>query len=173
MSPETKTEIVQTLENGRQELLKSASGLTEGEAQSHPQPGRWSVLECVEHVTVVEEIFLGRLENAPRESAPPVNREHEADLESRIKSRVNRAEAPELARPTGRYANLADALQAFQSVRARTIRFAEQNSENLYSRAGAHPRFGPLNGIEFLIMMNAHSLRHADQIRELRGDLGK
>jgi uncharacterized damage-inducible protein DinB len=173
MSPETKTEIVQILENGRQEFLEAASGLTEADAQAHPQAGRWSVLECVEHVTVVEEIFLGRIENAAREGAPPVDKQHEADLASRIKDRSNRAQAPEIARPTGRYPNLSDALEAFKTVRARTIRFAEQNSADLYSRAGSHPRFGPLNGIEFLVMMNAHVLRHGSQIRELRTDLRK
>jgi len=173
MSPETKTEIAQTLENGRQEFLSTVSGLTESEAQAHPQAERWSVLECVEHVTVVEEIFLGRLESAAKEGAPPVDPQHEADLASRIKDRSNRAQAPEMARPTGRYANLASAVEAFQAVRARTIRFAEQDSADLYSRAGSHPRFGPLNGVEFLVMMNAHVLRHGAQIRELRTALDK
>ncbi len=173
MSPETKTEIVQTLENGRQEFLETVIGLSEADAQARPQPGRWSVLDCIEHVSTVEEVFLGRIENAPRQGAPEINRQHEADLASRVKDRSNRVEAPEFVRPSGRYRSMADALEAFQAVRQRTIRFAEQNSADLYSFAGAHPRFGPLNGIEFLVMMNSHVLRHAAQIRELRAALGK
>lgn len=169
MSPETKTEIVQTLENGRKEFLATLDGLSEAEAQAHPQAGRWSVLECVEHVAVVEERFVGRIEKAPREGAPEINKQHEADLGARVKDRTNRAEAPEFVRPAGRFHTLAEAVDAFQAMRARTIRFAEEHAAELYSLAESHPRFGPLNGTEFLIMMNAHVLRHAAQIRELRG----
>ena len=173
MSPESKTELVQTLENGREEFLSTVSGLTEAEAQSHPQAGRWSVLECVEHVTTVEERFLGRIEKASREGAPEINRQHEADLAVRVKDRTNRAEAPEYVRPASRFSSLAAALDSFQSVRARTIRFAGDNAADLYSLAESHPRFGPLNGVEFLVLMNCHALRHAAQLRELRSALGK
>jgi hypothetical protein len=173
MSPESRTEIVQTLESGREEFLKTVQGLTEADALAHPQAGRWSVLECVEHVTMVEERFVGRIEKAPREGAPEINPQHEADLAARVKDRTNRAEAPEFVRPTGRFQSLADALDSFHAVRARTIRFAGDNAADLYLLAESHPRFGPLNGIEFLVMMNSHVLRHAAQLRELRSALGK
>ncbi|HEY1240276.1 MAG TPA: DinB family protein [Bryobacteraceae bacterium] len=173
MSPESRTEIVQTLEDGRQQFVETVRDLTEAEAQAHPQEGRWSVLECVEHVTTVEERFLGRIEKAQREGAPPVNREHEAELAARVKDRTMRAQAPDFVRPTGRFQTLAEAVDAFHAVRGRTIGFAEQNAGELYSLAEAHPRFGPLNGMEFLIMMNSHVLRHAAQVSELRAELRK
>ena len=173
MVPERQTEIVQTLEDGREEFLSTLGGLTESEAQSHPQAGRWSVLECVEHVTTVEERFLGRLENAAREGAPPVNPQHEAELATWVKDRTTRAQAPEYVRPSGRFASLTAAVEAFRAARGRTIQFARENTANLYSLSEAHPRFGPLNGIEFLVLMNCHALRHAAQLRELRTDLNK
>lgn len=173
MSPESRTKIVQTLEDGRQEFLEALGGLTEAEAQAHPQAERWSVLECVEHVTTVEERFLSRIEKAAREGAPPVNPQHEAELAARVKNRTVRAQAPEMVRPTGRFQTLAEAVRAFDAARGATIRFAEQNAGELYSLAEAHPRFGPLNGIEFLIMMNSHVLRHAAQVGELRAELRK
>ena len=164
---------MQTLEDGRQEFLNAVSGLTEAEAQAHPQADRWSVLECVEHVTTVEERFLGRIEKAAREGAPPINQQHEAELAARVKDRSIRAQAPEFVRPTGRFPTLAEAVGAFDAVRVRTLRFAERNAAELYSLAEAHPRFGPLNGTEFLIMMNSHVLRHTAQIGELRAELRK
>lgn len=173
MGPESRTAIVQTLEDGRREFLETVRGLTEAEAQAHPQAERWSVLECVEHVTVVEERFLGRIEKAAREGAPPINQQHEAELAARVKDRTNRAQAPEMVRPTGRFQTLAEAVSAFDAARGGTIRFAEQNGAELYSLAEAHPRFGPLNGIEFLLMMNSHALRHAAQVAELRAELRK
>ena len=173
MGPEKRTEIVQCLEDSRQDFLDTLRGVTEAQASAHPQAGRWSVLECVEHVINVEERFFGRLEKAPREGAPPVDKNKEAELLARIPNRANRAEAPEPVRPTGRFATLAEALGAFRAVRARTIAFAEQEGAQLYSRAEAHPRFGPLNGTEMLIILAGHARRHAGQIRELKAELEK
>ena len=171
MGPETRTEIVQCLEESRADFLEAVSGVTEAQAAAHPQAGRWSVLECVEHVVTVEERFFGRLEKAPREGAPPVNKDHEAELQTRVTNRAARAEAPEPVRPMGRYANLSEAVNAFQGARARTIRFAETQGEEVYSRAESHPRFGPLNGAEMLLIIAGHARRHAGQIRELRTEL--
>jgi hypothetical protein len=173
MGPESRTGIVQTLKEGRQQFLEAVRGLTEAEAQAHQQPGRWSVLDCVEHVTVVEERFLGRIGRAPREGAPPINPLHEAELAARVQDRTTPVQAPEFVRPAGRFQTLAEALDAFVRVRGRTIGFAEQNAAELYLLAEAHPRFGPLNGMEFLIMMNSHVLRHAAKIGELRAEARK
>ncbi|HLK48131.1 MAG TPA: DinB family protein [Bryobacteraceae bacterium] len=173
MSPETRSEIVQILEGSRNDFVEAVRGVTEAQAQAHPQAGRWSVLECVEHVTTVEVRFLGRLENAPREGAPPLDKEKESALQARVQSRANRAEAPEPVRPTGRFSTLGAALAAFQAARDCTVRFAERESAALYQRAESHPRFGPLNGMELLIIMAGHARRHAEQIRELKAALGQ
>ena len=171
MNPEPKIEIVQILEASRQEFLEAVRGVTETQAQAHPQAGRWSVLECVEHVASVEERFFGRLENAAREGAPPPDKEKEAGLLARVPSRVSRVEAPEAVRPNGRFATLGAALAAFQAARERAVRFAEREGAALYERAESHPRFGPLNGVDLLIIMAGHARRHAEQIRELKADL--
>ena len=164
---------MQCLEDSRTEFLEAVSSVTEAQAKAHPQAGRWSVLECVEHVVTVEERFFGRLEKAPREGAPAINKEHEGELQTRVKNRSARAEAPEPVRPTGRYTSLAEAVEAFRAARARTIRFAEQQGQDVYSRAESHPRFGPLNGTEMLLIIAGHAQRHAGQIRELRAELSK
>ena len=62
MAPKERTEIVENLERSRQEFIAAVAGLTESQAQARPDPERWSVLDCVEHVTTVEERFLGWLE---------------------------------------------------------------------------------------------------------------
>jgi hypothetical protein len=42
--------------------MAAVAGITETQAAARPDPERWSVLDCVEHVTAVEERFLGWLE---------------------------------------------------------------------------------------------------------------
>jgi uncharacterized damage-inducible protein DinB len=172
MAPETTVDVIQMLEAGRQELATAVSGMSEDQAMTSPGPSRWSVLQCLEHLTTVEEIFLMRLEQAPRAGAPPVNAQKEADLARRIPDRTNKAQAQEKALPTGRFRTLAEAVESFHAVRNRTIGFARQEAPNLYAIASEHPRFGPLNGTEVLVFMNGHARRHTDQIREVRTQLG-
>jgi hypothetical protein len=171
MAPEQKSEIVDNLEKSRQEFHRAVAGVSESHATRHPEPGRWSVLDCVEHVTIVEERFLGYLESAPRLPEPRVDKQKEADLAARIPNRANKADAPEPVRPVGRFTTLAQALERFNGVRARTLQFAEGRSADLYHLASEHPRFGPLNGMEFLIIIAGHARRHAAQIHEVRAAL--
>jgi DinB superfamily len=171
MAPEERSELVNTLENSREEFNTAASGISESQARVSPEAGRWSVLQCVEHVTIVEERFLSRLEGAGRTAAPPVNKEREAHLAARVINRTERAEAPEPVRPAGRFTSLAEALAGFNAARTRTVRFAEAQGAGIYSLASEHPRFGPLNGAELLVIMAGHARRHAEQIREVRAAL--
>ena len=172
MTPEQRTDLVDALEKSRQEFQDAVAGVNEEQAGAKPDPARWSVLECVEHVTVVEEIFLSRLETAPRLESPRVDKQREADLAARVPDRTNRAEAPERVRPTGRFTSLAEAMDGFHTARTRTLRFAEDRAADLYSLSLEHPRFGSLNGAEFLVLIAGHARRHAAQIQEAKSVLG-
>jgi hypothetical protein len=172
MAPESKSEIVGILEKSRQEFQNAVAGVEESKAVLNPQPGRWSVLQCVEHVTTVEERFLSRIQQAGREGAPPLNKEKEAELLVNIPNRSNRAQAPEAALPNGRFTTLAEALAQFEVARARSIEFAEKTGADLYSISSEHPRFGPMNGTEMMLIIAGHARRHAAQIREVREVLG-
>jgi hypothetical protein len=171
MAPKERTEIVDNLERSRQEFMDAVAGLTETQAKARPDPERWSVLDCVEHVATVEERFLGWLEAAEKLDAPRVDKEKEWGLMARVPDRSVRVKAPDAVAPAGRFQTLAEALDRFNAGRARSIRFAEDRCDDLYCLAAAHPRFGPVNGVELLIITAGHSRRHAEQIRETRAAL--
>lgn len=173
MAPQEQTEIVQDLERSRQEVLDAVAGLTDNQAKARPDPARWSVLECLEHVIAVEQRFLGFLEAAERQENPRIDKEKEAQISRGIPDRSKRFQAPEAVHPKARFATLAEALEEFQSERARSIEFAHQRAADLYHLIANHQRFGPLNGMEFLTLIAGHARRHADQIREARAALGQ
>lgn len=173
MAPEETTELVQHLERSRQEFIAAVGGIQETQAAQRPDPARWSVLECVEHVTSVEERFLGWLEAAERLDAPRVDKEKEASLLTRVADRSTRIQAPETAWPRGRFATLGEALDQFNVARTRSIQFAQERYTELPYIASAHPRLGPMNGVEFLVIIAAHARRHAEQIRETRAAIEK
>ena len=171
MAPQERSEIVQNLERSRQEFIAAVAGLTESQAKARPDPARWSVLDCVEHVTSVEERFQGWLNSAKKLDAPCVDKEKEALLTGRVPDRSVRVQAPEAVVPAGRFLTLEQALEQFNAGRMRSIQFAKDRWDDLYCLASEHPRFGPVNGIELLIIIAGHSRRHAEQIRETRAAL--
>lgn len=167
MDTEKKREIADTLENSRLYVNEAVSGVADARASAVPEADRWSILECVEHIAIVEERFLGRLQEAERLEGSAPDPAREADLFERVSSRIQRVVAPEPARPTGRFPSLSGALEHFNAVRRKTMLFAQEHKEELYSLSVEHPRFGRLNGAEVLIVMAGHARRHADQIREI------
>jgi uncharacterized damage-inducible protein DinB len=172
MAPQEKTEIVQHLERGREELIAAVAGLSDSQAATRPDPARWSVLDCVEHITIVEDRFLAWLNNAKKLEAARVDKEKEAGLLARVADRSARAQAPEAVVPAGRFASLAAAVEQFNVNRNRSVQFAQDRFDELYSLAAEHPRFGPLNGSELLMVIVGHARRHALQIQEVRAALG-
>jgi len=84
MTPETAPDLIRMLTDSRRELNEAAAGFTDAEAAATPQAGGWSALECVEHVTFVEERFLGRIAAALLTRRPPrTQRRWQRDLRPR------------------------------------------------------------------------------------------
>src|SRR5262249_54347920 len=165
MSPQPKSDIVEALEQSAKEFLDAAN-VSASIAGRKPADGRWSVLDCIEHVTTVEERFRSRLVPADGVEAPPADGQKEAALQARVVDRSNRVQAPDVVHPQGRFGTLAEAVEEFKAVRARTMRFAEEHASGLYSLTVTHPMLGLLNGMEALTIIAAHSRRHAEQMRE-------
>jgi hypothetical protein len=161
-------ELLEKLNQGRDEFLTATAGLTEVEASRRPHSAGWSILECAEHVATVEANLLQRLTaHTPLPDGP------ERNIEARILAagidRSRKFDAPEPARPTGRFATLQDAVAAFTAARARSIAWLEDFEIDLRRCSAIHPAFGPVTAYEMVLFMAMHPWRHALQIRDLRG----
>lgn len=166
MTPEDINDVAGQLESARAELIAVVSSLTEEQARTRPAPDRWSVLECLEHVCYVERRFLRMVRES--EAGRPAERDaaKEAALLERVTDRSNRRTAPEAVHPAGRYRSISQALQDFNAVRDDTLQFASEEGVNLLSRSARHLVFGPLNGVETLLLIGCHGRRHTAQMRE-------
>lgn len=171
MSPNPELAAIAALEAGREDLLAAIEGLSDAQAAVRPAEGRWSVLECLEHIVTVEERFQGWIENGVKLETARPNPENEAALAARVTNRSFKAQAPEAVQPTGRFARLEAGRAAFQAARDRSVRMARERGAALYSVGAEHPRFGPLNGMEVLFLIAGHARRHAAQFRENRAVL--
>ncbi|HYI97418.1 MAG TPA: DinB family protein [Bryobacteraceae bacterium] len=169
MTSQGLASILSALEESRVEVNAAVAGLSEDDAIASADTSCWSALQCVEHVVAAEELFVGKIEQAERQESVAINPQKESELAARLVNRTTRVRAPEALRPVGRFTSIAEAVDHFNAVRAKTMKFAETRSEDLYFLSFEHRRFGVLNGVELMLLIAAHSRRHAAQIRESRG----
>lgn len=167
MTPAERADLLAKLEAGRMDLLASIDGLSDIEAVVKPAEGRWSAIDNVEHLAIVETNLLKRLQEASPIAAEPVPG-REAVIFERIKMRTTKISAPAPAHPTGECLTLAAAIGRFEAARGRTVAFLESCDRDLRACSMTHPVIGPITGMECLLMLAGHPFRHAAQIRELR-----
>src|SRR5262245_12795585 len=168
------TEVFSRLDRSRASLYASVEAIAPSLRQQRPGPDRWSAAEVLEHLSMVERIFTGRIaaaidaarakglegEAAARAPLPDV-------IETRMGDRVNKRTAPETARPTG----AVDARSAWEAVEG-----GHQRLHALISDADGlalsqvtldHAFFGTMNVYQWIELMAAHEARHTEQIKEI------
>ncbi|MGD0436290.1 MAG: pentapeptide repeat-containing protein [Bryobacteraceae bacterium] len=160
-------DLVAILEAGRRDFLDAARDILPEQASAKPTRDSWSVLECIEHVIFIEDRYLGWISGGTA-IAPQRDAERELRLFTIVRSRLTKVEAPDVARPQGRFDSLTAALAEFKAVRDRSVQLVQERGEALYSIGAKHPYFGNLNGFELVHLIDGHARRHADQIRETR-----
>ena len=171
MDAREKQDLLESLETGRDELLAALDGLTEDQAARVPQPGRWSVRDCTEHLLLVENYLFRQIATSQPAETPAGSRAREARILERGADRTKRLEAPEVARPTGRFPTLSEALNAFVASRDETIHYVRGLTEDPRLRTAHHPLIGPVSCYETLLIMTIHPHRHVQQIREIRNSI--
>jgi uncharacterized damage-inducible protein DinB len=163
-----RDQLLVKLKTGRDEFLVSLYGVTEEQAAARPVTG-WSILECAEHVAIVEENLRRRLmeQSTPTEAELP--RQREALIVARAADRGRKVPAPEVAQPHGRFTTLSEAVESFCRNREQTIAYIASCQDDLRRLTTNHPMIGVVSGQEIMILMIAHPFRHAQQIQEIRG----
>ena len=170
-----RQKALELLTRSRQALLDAVDGVTEPQARWKPSAERWSILEYVEHLAVSDDALIELVERALRSPAQPETDEQRRAREQKIRETpmprgVNRA--PEVLRPSARFASLSEALAAFLAARERTLEYARTTREDLRSHFAPHNVLGPLDGYQWLVGNARHAESHAGHIREIRSVAG-
>jgi uncharacterized damage-inducible protein DinB len=160
----------------RNRLVDLVDGLTPEQWRFRPGEGRWSVADCIEHVTVVETRVLraiGRhLERPPEPEKRPLAEGKDTLARERIPNRSRRIEAPEQVRPKGHCEDPGQLLAEFLATRERTIRFASTTDGDLRNHVFAHVSLGEIDCYQWLVVLSLHGGRHAQQIEEIKAHPG-
>jgi len=172
MNAADREQILRLIEESDAALVAAASGVSEEGSRRRPDPERWSVLECVEHVILVEDGVFASISVRSTPGAPPVETRREGQILRGMIKREHKFSAPESAVPTGRYSSLPEALQEFRKRRACTVAYVAQYQEDPRNRTALHPVIGPISCQEMFLVLALHPARHALQIKEARTSLG-
>ena len=171
MTEKEREKALELLARTRLKLREAVEGISYAEAIWKPAPDRWSIIEYIEHLAISDDGLVGLVNRALEGPATPETPEVRAAREQHIRSTpIPRGanKAPEALLPGGRYADLNEAMQAFEAARDRTIEFTRTMQGDLRSHFSHHNVLGPLDAYQWLLGNARHVETHAGHIREVR-----
>ena len=156
-------------------FLDSIRGLSEEQWKFKPAPDRWSVAEVAEHIGISETTIFGMITGQVMKSpADPSKRAgakgKEDQIFKMIPDRTTKAQAPEILKPVGRWADRDSLTKEFKKNRETAIEFVKTTKEPLRDHFGPNPVFTELDAWQWILFMAAHSERHTAQINEVKAD---
>ncbi len=165
-----KETLIRRLAEGRDRYLCVFHGVADSSASWRTAPGKWSILECAEHVAVAEEQMLRLWEKlAQPGSSDPAK---DQAIVAGACDRMHKDEAPAPSRPKGRCETLFEAIERFSTARQHTLQFAEAvSTDELRAKVVQHPLGGKMDGYQLLTLMALHPERHVLQVEEIKADL--
>jgi hypothetical protein len=154
-------------------LLQAARGLSAEQQCFQCAADRWSVADCIEHITVVEDKILKSIEKsleAPATAEKPDTEGKDRVILDNVPFRAKRVQGPPSVMPARRWRDFDELLGEFEATRERTQRFAASTTGDLRAIAFPHLFFGPLDGYQWLLFLAAHCERHVRQMEEVKSD---
>ena len=152
-------------------------GLSAEQLKWKQAPDRWSVQDCLEHITLSEDFLRAlvtdkvlKLPAAPDKVNAATQSGTDAMVIKMITDRSKKAQAPEPLKPSGKWADAKSMLKEFSARRATTIQLVRSSPENLRAHFMDSPAAKDLDGIQWVLFIAAHSERHTAQMLEVKAD---
>ena len=171
-------DVLAALDASRQALRESVAAIPPQVRTARPGPDRWSPVDIVEHLSLVETRFStvvgGKIAEAVDAGLGPESQPREPlpeKIRTMLGDRTGKRTAPEAAVPSGRL-NEGAAWAAADTART-GFRTAVLSADGraLSGVIHEHPFFGPLNVYQWVELIAAHEMRHVAQVREAAAQL--
>lgn len=174
ISDADRTKLISQMESTRDLLLQTVEGLSDEQFNFRPAEGRWTVLECLEHITLAEAGILSWVQGSLQGPADSSKRSQikvtDEELIEKTPDRSQKFQAPEMLQPKGTLGNPAAALTAYKDARAKTLDYVKQTKDDLRNHYMDHPAFGTIDCYQGMLLLSAHSKRHTLQMQEVKSD---
>jgi hypothetical protein len=133
-------------------------GLEETDLQRPEAPGKWSILQVLDHLTDQEIVNSFRFRSVVAEEEPPLRGYDQDRWSARLRYGAARA---------------GTVLAELGAVRARNLRLLEALDPAELDRVGHHSERGPESVRRIMMLTAGHDLVHRRQIERIRAALGK
>lgn len=149
-------------------LIDEVSALSPAQLAFRPGPGKWTVLEVLDHLVVVGPIYWRDLQMAleapPRDAIVPGR---DADILWYGIDRTAPQKAIPSEEPKGTLRDLGAGLDAYRKANAQLTQFAKTTTADL--RRHFVEREG-CDAYQWALLISTHAQRHILQIREIKAD---
>lgn len=173
---EDRSLLLTQLQQTKDQLLKDVQGLTDAQLEYKPAADRWSVIECVEHITLIEKAIMDGEQKLVQQ---PANSERRKDIKTtdeqiikNVEDRSHKVKAPEFGVPKHNYSSNAEAIKAFTEQRDKLIDYVTNTQDVMRDHITDHPVLGPIDAYQLLLLDAAHTNRHTQQLQEVKADPG-
>lgn len=151
--------------------LKLAFGDFDPDAfMQKPNNGGWSAAEVAEHLSISDKsAYIAMIKNPVPSDRNPL--EKYALFEERRKAASARYEAPDAARPTGKFKNPEEAIESWHSTRLRIMELIKTEDLTMTCGGFEHPKLGWMTRLEWLVFMTWHGDHHRNQLIRIKDNL--
>jgi hypothetical protein len=160
--------LVAHLETTASWFIDEVSDLSQAQLDFRRAPGTWNIMEVVEHLVVVGEIYWEDLRKGAQ--TPLSGRtlsSRDADILWYGIDRTNRETARTSESPRGQLRDLAKGLEDYRRQHARLLQYARTTRDDLRNRFVE--RQG-CDAYQWALLISTHEQRHILQIREIKAD---
>ncbi|MGB3948214.1 MAG: DinB family protein [Bacteroidia bacterium] len=163
------------IEHNIKALFHSYASVTEEALNYKSAEKVWSILECLEHIYLIDKAVLVVLTTAESKYKTE-NNQTELFGEEKIKKllvqgRSFKVPAPEYVQPKGEFTSSTIATQLINTVIENIKQHLATNTIEHETYTFKHPILGPMTKTDWVHFMIAHTERHLLQIEELKQKL--
>lgn len=136
-----------------------------------PAPDSWTLLECVEHICLVNAAVANLLSGPPAEGGEnkPSERYSEGKLNHiLVTKREEKRVSPETMKPKGIFQTAEQAKEMIYKDTERILRVLDREDISKHTQTIPHPRLGEMTKTDWLHFLIAHTQRHLFQIEEIK-----
>jgi hypothetical protein len=149
-------------------LVDEVSSLSPGQLNFRPAPGRWTILEVLEHLVIAEPIYWQELQASVK--LPPKKLDKSPTDEDVLWygiDRITHQKTEARKEPKGDVKDVRSGLSSFTKLHAEMLQYAQTTDDDL--RAHAVPEWAT-DAYQCLLGISTHAQRHILQIREVKAD---
>lgn len=162
--------VVAHLEMTESWLADEVSGLTAEQLHFRSAPGKWTILDVLEHLTLAEPMYWTAYMKSMKEPpAAPKRPVSDADVLWYGIDRTERQKTQKIEEPVGKVKDAEEGLASFRKLRAAMLDYARTTDDDL--RGHLFTDWG-VDGWQGIVEISTHAQRHILQIREIKAQPG-